>query len=638
MWTPRTLVMLLTAIGSVDAQTASFVRQFSSSSMDEATTLAVDASGVYVIGGRPLRGSAAGGGGANAQIRKYDSRGNELWTREFSVASPGPQFARAAADATGLYVVLWESQVLRKYSADGAELWTRRLDFRPLAGITVGPTGIYAAGRDFVTGAAQPYLANAMYLSKYSSDGAELWTRRWGEANVVEIPYAVTQDSTGVYVLGVGRARKYDAQGNELWTRALGAEPWVPSLVAAAEPTGFFVVAGQGGNQSLRRYDAEGNAMWTRPLTTTHAVYVGGIAADATGVYMTGTTDLAGAALAGQCKSGSGADSFVRKFSFDGTELWTREFGTSDSAWATDVAVDSGGVYAVGRVGGGLGDGFYLTEPPVRGAFLARFDKSPAVISGPRIFPECIVNAASYVGGGIAPREIVTVFGSQIGPQQLMSARAGDDGRLPTTLADTRILFDGVPAPLLYVSNGQSSAIVPSAIAGRTSVEVQVEYRGVLSDSATVPVLASRPGILTLDGSGRGQGAVLNEDGSVNSASNPARRGSVITIFATGGGEAASGVADGQIVDGVLPRTTLPVSVVFDFDSDAYVFPDVDEFGDGPKLGDVLFAGGSRGSVVGLLQINVRVPEDAKLIGDAVPLALIIGSHWTAFQTTFALR
>ena len=134
-----------------------------------------------------------------------------------------------------------------------------------------------------------------------------------------------------------------------------------------------------------------------------------------------------------------------------------------------------------------------------------------------------------------------------------------EDRRLATNLADTRILFDGVPAPLVYVSDKQSSAIVPYGVAGRASVDVQVEYKGVRSEVMTVPVLASRPGIFSRDESGLGQGAIENEDGSLNSPANPARRGSIVTFYATGGGEAATGLADGQILSDVLPGTSLPV-------------------------------------------------------------------------------
>jgi uncharacterized protein (TIGR03437 family) len=176
------------------------------------------------------------------------------------------------------------------------------------------------------------------------------------------------------------------------------------------------------------------------------------------------------------------------------------------------------------------------------------------------------------------------------------------------------------------VSEKQSSAIVPYAVADQASVDVQVEYRGVRSDPVTVPVLASRPGIFSADSTGQGQGAILNEDGTVNSPSNPAQRGTVITLFGTGGGEAARGVADGEIVSGVLPRTSLPVAVFFA--RGLY-----EEWGQS----EVLYAGGSPGSVAGLLQVNVRVPANAGA-GERVPFAFIVGSHWTVFQATVALR
>lgn len=150
------------------------------------------------------------------------------------------------------------------------------------------------------------------------------------------------------------------------------------------------------------------------------------------------------------------------------------------------------------------------------------------------------------------------------------------------------------------------------------------------SDPVTVPVLASRPGIFSVDASGQGQGAILNEDNTLNSPSNPARRGSVISIFGTGGGEAAPGVVDGQLVGSALPRTSLPVAVYFD----------IDLGDDGPSAnpGEVLYGGGSPGSVAGLLQVNVRVPANATVAGDKVPFALIIGSQWTVYQATVALQ
>jgi uncharacterized protein (TIGR03437 family) len=352
------------------------------------------------------------------------------------------------------------------------------------------------------------------------------------------------------------------------------------------------------------------------------------VAVDASGVYVGGFVERT---LPGHCATGS-YDAVVRRYTAAGEEVWTRQFGlpadaggnkadangSADAVGIAAVTVDAAAVYMTGFTGQGK-------------ALLARIEKALVTVPAtrPHIYWECVVNAASYVGGGVAPGEIVAIFGSAMGPSELVRLRVAEDGRLATTLAETRILFNGVPAPLLYVSDKQSSAIVPYAVAGRPSVDVQVEYRGVLSDAVTAPVLASRPGIFSLDGSGQGQGAILNEDGSLNSPSNPARRGSTITIYATGGGEAAPGILDGQILDGVVPRTSLPVAAFFDIDY-------ADEYQ--PKQGDVLYAGGSSGSVAGLLQVNVRMPANAVATGDAVPFGLRIGSHWTEHPVTIALR
>ena len=166
---------------------------------------------------------------------------------------------------------------------------------------------------------------------------------------------------------------------------------------------------------------------------------------------------------------------------FKWVEQWTREYGPSDSALATAVALDSSGVYVAG-ISGPFGSGLYDFLPRdqrANRAFLARFDKTQAPVTAitPRILPDCIVNAASYVGGGVAPGEIVTIFGSGIGPSQSASLQLAQNGRVATTLSATRILFNGVPAPLLYVSDKQSSAIVPYAIADRASVDVRSSTR-----------------------------------------------------------------------------------------------------------------------------------------------------------------
>lgn len=239
----------------------------------------------------------------------------------------------------------------------------------------------------------------------------------------------------------------------------------------------------------------------------------------------------------------------------------------------------------------------------------------------PSTAPFAVVNGASFEAGGVASGQIVTLFGSNLGPETAASLRLDPSGRVATQLAGTRILFDGVPAPLIAVHARQSSAVTPFSVAGKSAVRVEVEYLGQRTQSLLVPVVAAAPGIFTLDQSGRGQGAILNEDGiTVNSASKPAPRGSVVSIFATGAGETDPPGQDGVLSWGVLPAPRLPVSVRI-----------------GGAAAEVLYAGAAPGLVSGVLQVNVRVPWNIEP-GDFVPVELTVGRASSLPAVTMAVR
>lgn len=628
--------------GQAQGQAMSFLRQISAQSLERATAVAANASGIYVVGD---------GRSGQAGLRKFDALGNELWTREFS-APPRIAFLSVAVATDAVYAIGFagsEPQTsIFKYSADGTHRWTRPLGFAGAATLAADAGGVYVTGWD-----SRP---DGTYLRKYGTDGVELWTSRLGSAPTLDFPRGIAVDATGVYVLLMTGAssevviRKFDAGGRSLWTRPNEMLIGSPGTGIATDATGIYVLSGyRTGGYSLSKVDPAGNELWLRHVDKLHpffsgrylrSLYPSGVTADATGVYFAGWKSFP-RALPGQCSSSSGGDSFVSRYDRDGAEVWTREFGTPDAAWASGIAVDADGVYVAGQEGtamflddvewSGL-SGPLAPASVSRGAFLARFEKAGPVATGlgPRIFPGCVVNAASYVGGGVAAGEIVTLFGSAVGPAEIVGLRTTEQGKLATLLAGTRILFNGMAAPLVYVSANQSSAIVPLAVAGQSAVDVQVEYQGIRSEAVTVPVLTSRPGIFSQDGSGEGQGAILNQDGSLNSPSNPARRGSIVTLYATGGGEAAAGIEDGQILSNILPRTSLPVAVFFDLGNNEFPVPS--------KPGEVLYAGGVSGSVAGLLQVDVRVPANAVATGRAVPFVLVIGSHWTVYQVGIALR
>ena len=226
-------------------------------------------------------------------------------------------------------------------------------------------------------------------------------------------------------------------------------------------------------------------------------------------------------------------------------------------------------------------------------------------------------NSASNLTGPMAPGEIVVLYGSGIGPAQLAKAGLNGQGRYGTILAETRVLFNGVPAPMFYTSATQASAIVPYSITGNIA-GIQIEYQGVKSDPITVPLAPSAPGLFTVDSTGNGQAAAFNEDGSFNSASNPAKAGAMVVLYATGEGKSSPSVLDGQPATTPLPKPLLRVDVTID-----------------GKTAEIAYAGGAPGLVAGLMQINARIPAGART--GNVSIVVTVGAASSQAGVTIAV-
>src|SRR6202044_113872 len=104
----------------------------------------------------------------------------------------------------------------------------------------------------------------------------------------------------------------------------------------------------------------------------------------------------------------------------------------------------------------------------------------------------------------IAPGEIITLFGTGLGPANLVVNTPGANGFFGTSLAGTTVTIGGTLAPIIYASSTLVSAIVPYEISGMTSASVVVNYQGKPSVTSTVPVASTSPGIFTLNASGIG--------------------------------------------------------------------------------------------------------------------------------------
>jgi uncharacterized protein (TIGR03437 family) len=229
------------------------------------------------------------------------------------------------------------------------------------------------------------------------------------------------------------------------------------------------------------------------------------------------------------------------------------------------------------------------------------------------------VNAGSYSsnphfeesGTNVAPLEILAVFGDNVGPPGMTLGFVGNDGRLSTTVGNTRILFDGVAAPILYASQTVTAVIVPAEVAGRVFTAISVVRNGQTVAIDTATVVDTLPGIFTADSSGRGNVAAFNEDGTLNSPANPAARGSVVVLYATGAGLMDRALPNGTIMGFDLARPQAPVSVRMAWQS-----------------ARVEYAGSVPSLVHGALQVNARVPEFMP-IGQH-PIALVVGNQRSA--------
>jgi uncharacterized protein (TIGR03437 family) len=243
---------------------------------------------------------------------------------------------------------------------------------------------------------------------------------------------------------------------------------------------------------------------------------------------------------------------------------------------------------------------------------------APSVVA-PVFTAQGIVNAASFQGGGVAPGELVTLFGSGLGPGTLQQPLVSTTGVVDTIAGGTRVLFDGVAAPMIYAASGQISTVVPFSLQGHSSTLVQAEFLGTRSTPVSVPIAASAPAIFTADSSGKGQGAILNQDASINSSSRPAAAGSVIVIYLTGAGAMMTPVTDGVLAQGTALIAQDPTVHI----GGIPVKPS--------------YAGAAPGIIQGVVQLNVTVPIGVAP-GNSVPVDVTIGGVTSPSGVTVAIR
>jgi uncharacterized protein (TIGR03437 family) len=312
---------------------------------------------------------------------------------------------------------------------------------------------------------------------------------------------------------------------------------------------------------------------------------------------------------------------------------WTASV-TGGSSWLSISPTSgntSGGTVNVNVSPGSLDPGSYngvITIAGTNGAGGSNTINVSLTVTAPLPNLTRVVNGASYTSGALAPGEIIVITGTAIGPNE--TARGSVDsstGRWATTVGGVQVLVNGFNAPVLYATSGQVGAIVPYSVSGRLDAFVQIRYRGLTSNTITLPVTTTVPGLFTANAAGNGQGAILNADNSVNGSGNPAAKGSTVVLYATGEGvtQNASGARPetGQVVQFIsipdLPKPLLPVAVLID-----------------GQAATVTYAGQAPGQIAGLFQINVTVPPAAG--SGNVPVVVSVGSNSSQSGVTLAVR
>jgi uncharacterized protein (TIGR03437 family) len=327
--------------------------------------------------------------------------------------------------------------------------------------------------------------------------------------------------------------------------------------------------------------------------------YLGGNAQDtatAAAVDSTGNLWVAGTTKSTEFPDAQGwstGGDFIVEFNSSGTALpYSARY--PDGSASQTLALDSGGLLHVATANGVVSAVAAVTRPAIR--------------------PWLVANAASGTPGGqIAAGELVAIYGPHIGAFPAVQ-NTNTSGSVPSSLGGVQVFFNDIAAPILYTSDGQINAVVPFEVAGQPTARVRIANQGTTGPEFTAAVLPAIPQVFrnasVSANAGYATAAALNEDGTVNSPDNPAKAGSVVSIWATGVSPPFPASPDGQMAAGANNFGCCGVY------SNFYSVPF------SPANLNVSYGGAAPGIVAGVVQINFQATAN-------VPVVLTVGSPYS---------
>jgi uncharacterized protein (TIGR03437 family) len=256
-----------------------------------------------------------------------------------------------------------------------------------------------------------------------------------------------------------------------------------------------------------------------------------------------------------------------------------------------------------------------LTTAPVGAVALP---VSFSYVQGPWFTRYGFTNSASYVAQAVAPGEPFLIGGYNFSTVAESNLTLGANGFVTTTLGGVQVMFDSVPAPLQFTVNingtGYVAGYVPFELANQGTTNVHLIYNGAPSPPVTLNVINAVPAIFSVSTTGGGQGAILNQDFSLNGQGNGALPGQLVYIYGGGAGQTAPPGRTGGVtgVGAPVANLNLPVTV----------------FIDGVEATDVPYAGPAPSLIEGVFQVNVRIPPNART-GASLPVVIQVGDKVT---------
>lgn len=602
----------------------------SGSSVDVANGIAADAQGNAVVVGYALSAdfpftappaSPAAFSKSNGFVAKLNPDGSRLiYSRAFS-GSKATAIQAVALDSSGSVFVSGETAA--------PDLPTSANAFQPSLPATPCPR---PAG-----GGILPCTNTGQhdFVSKISPDGSSIVYTTFLTGSCGSFGQGIAVDTAGdAIVAGTTTSPDFPVSANAYQPKFPGASDQLvpPSILAAGfvsklSPAGDKLLASSflGGGYSTEAtaaaLDPAGNVYLTGntqgfALGTTPGVFQGTLADRCVrpifigpSIPYTGTADAFVLKLDPALQSarflsylGGGCNDSGSAIALDaGGNLWVSgntqspdfplksPFQVSGPGFVTELSPDASQVFfsslSDGRALALSSTAAYVAGANGNLASIAKIDPAttPTVIIdsvGPVVaFPPDALTPGSI---GLAPGLLIQITGRNLGPSAKANAQLDATGRLPFVLANTFVLFDNIPAPLLSVQAGSIECLAPFEISATT--QVTVVFDGQKSNAVRVGVRPSTPQIL----------AIANADGSPNSQSNSAKAGSAISIYVSGLGETTPLSVDGLVNSPPLPVPNAPVMV---FLSSGPVTPQ--------------FVGAAPGMIAGITQVNVQVPSAA---------------------------